>query len=305
MHIIDDSTPGVLNFSEAHYSVCESEKKITITVTRQHGGNGTVSVKVKTVDREAVSPEDYEGIDEDEPLVRVSHNIKGFPLDRCGILCMSCASCPDLALSLSLKVLEFAPGDTFKTFDIAVVDDRAYEKDESFDVVLFDPEGGASLKDTTYEHEEVAANVVIISDEKERKVVDRMAQFFALNYGAQLLQYTPGASVVVVLVVTLNWCNVAQAKSESVAPSIRSSGSRSFFRGGTASARHRRECGFSTFLPCRGDSSLRSSRQLTSGTAGPRFSLPCWGLLGKFQSRCQGCLSRHWVMFGCASGCHF
>jgi len=51
-------------------------------------------------------------------------------------------------------------------------------------VVLFDPQGGASLVDNTYKETEAVANVVIISDEKERRVVDKMANFFSMNYGA-------------------------------------------------------------------------------------------------------------------------
>jgi len=99
IQIIDDSAPGVLNFSHDSYSVCESDKLIKIEVVRRFGGKGTVSCKVsalavltaarrrqlrrttraqirsgdvtqvKTVDREATSPDDYKGIDEENPMV--------------------------------------------------------------------------------------------------------------------------------------------------------------------------------------------------------------------------------------------
>jgi hypothetical protein len=146
--IIDDSSPGVLYFSKEQYVCCESEKKVTITVNRKAGSKGKVSCKVKTVDREAVSPDDFIAIPEDDPMILVFDN-----------------------------------EELTKSFDIEIIDDQVYEKDETFDVVLFDVEGGASLGDRTYEEEELSTNVVIISDEKERRVVDEMAQLFSINYG--------------------------------------------------------------------------------------------------------------------------
>ena len=68
VQIVDDSAPGVLDFAEEHYLCCESEKKVAITVVRSKGSNGRVTVKVKTVDREAVSPDDYIAIPEDDPM---------------------------------------------------------------------------------------------------------------------------------------------------------------------------------------------------------------------------------------------
>merc|ERR1712224_104485 len=65
---------------------------------------------------------------------------------------------------------------------IEIIDDEDYEKDETFLVFLFDPSGGAMFyHDHDGGEEEEIAKVVIISDEKQKNIVDEMSMFFNIN----------------------------------------------------------------------------------------------------------------------------
>jgi glucose/arabinose dehydrogenase len=107
--ILDDdvaSQPGSLRLSSGAYSVNENGGTLTITVTRTGGSSGAVSVNYATANGTATAGSDY-----------VATN----------------------------GTLHFANGETSKTFTIAVIDDSVVEGNETFQLSLTSPTGGATL----------------------------------------------------------------------------------------------------------------------------------------------------------------
>ncbi|RME10613.1 MAG: hypothetical protein D6802_08910 [Ardenticatenia bacterium] len=106
--IIDDdlSPSGELLFSSAVYTVSEAAGTATITVLRQNGSSGTVSVQYSTSDGSARAGSDY---------------------------------------TATAGTLTFADGETVKTFTIPILGDALFEGDETVNVSLFNPSGGATL----------------------------------------------------------------------------------------------------------------------------------------------------------------
>ena len=51
--------PGVFTFEKQQYRVCESEKKVVLTVKRVEGCSGEVTCDYNCKDETAVSPADY------------------------------------------------------------------------------------------------------------------------------------------------------------------------------------------------------------------------------------------------------
>lgn len=98
--------PGTLQFSSAVYSVNEDDGSIAITVNRQGGSDGAVSVDYGTTDGTAVAGMDY--------------------TDTTGNLV-------------------FADGVVSQTFNVPIVDDAIYEGDEVLSLTLSNVSGGASL----------------------------------------------------------------------------------------------------------------------------------------------------------------
>ena len=108
--IQDDDIPGALQFSAGAYSLMENGGTVTITVTRTGGSAGTVGISYATSNGSAASGSDY------------------------------------TAKSGSLS---FANGETSKTFAVTVLDDTAYEGNETFNLALSSPTGGATLGSPT------------------------------------------------------------------------------------------------------------------------------------------------------------
>ena len=105
--IVDrDSLPGKLSFSSASYAVNENATNATITVVRTEGSSGTVTVRYETSDGTARSGQDYTA--------------------RAG-------------------TLTFGPGVTNRTFTIPIINDSVIEQDETINLRLYNPTGGASL----------------------------------------------------------------------------------------------------------------------------------------------------------------
>ena len=107
--ILDDDTPaaGALQFSEPTYSVGEGGAAVTITVTRTGGSTGAITADYATSDSSATAPADYTAI---------------------------------------LGTLTWADGDSSaRTFTVSVVDDALAEGDETLDLALSNPGGGAAL----------------------------------------------------------------------------------------------------------------------------------------------------------------
>src|SRR5262249_27941984 len=105
--IVDNDTPqpGTLQFSAAAYSVSENQGTATITVTRTGGSNVPVSVNYATSDGTATGA-DY---------------------------------------TASSGTLSFGIGETSKTFTVPITDDTLVEGNETINLTLAGPTGGATL----------------------------------------------------------------------------------------------------------------------------------------------------------------
>ncbi|MBD2460261.1 PD40 domain-containing protein [Oscillatoria sp. FACHB-1407] len=119
--IVDDDNPGTFAFSSASYSVNEEGTAINaITITRTGGSRGAVSVTVTPTDGTAIAPDDYD---------------------------------PDAV------VVSFADGETSKTVTIPITNDNAVEGNETINLTLSNPTGGATLGSRT------TATLTIVDDE--------------------------------------------------------------------------------------------------------------------------------------------
>jgi len=107
--ILNDDEPGVLQFEKRGYLVKESVGDAEVSVVRQNGADGNISVKWTTIDKSAVEGKDYKG---------------------------------------GSGVLEFKHGETHQTIRIPIVNDMEFEKDENFEIELSDPQGGAKIGKT-------------------------------------------------------------------------------------------------------------------------------------------------------------
>jgi hypothetical protein len=98
--------PGQLRFSAATYSVAENGVVASIEVVRTGGADGTVTVDYETGNGSAVAGADY---------------------------------------TATSGTLAFGPGVTSRRFDVAIIDDAAYEGNETVNLKLGNPTGGATL----------------------------------------------------------------------------------------------------------------------------------------------------------------
>ena len=102
--INDDSvTPATLDFSQATYNVQEDLGALTITITRSGDTTGATSVDYTTFDGTATQRADFE---------------------------------------YAAGTINFAPGDTNKTFQVLINEDMYLEGNETFTVTLSNPAGG-------------------------------------------------------------------------------------------------------------------------------------------------------------------
>jgi CSLREA domain-containing protein len=98
--------PGQLQFSAASYNVIEDIGQATITVTRTNGTSGQVSVDYATSNGTATAGTDY---------------------------------------TAASGTLTFADGETAKTFTVPILNDAINEPDETLNLALSNPAGGAAL----------------------------------------------------------------------------------------------------------------------------------------------------------------
>jgi len=104
---IESDSSGILSFSSPQFSVGEDGTPINqVTLTRTGGSAGEVSVTLNLTDGTATAGNDYDGT--------------------------------------SITVT-FGDGEITKTVDIPIVDDTIYEGDETLNLTLSDPTGGATL----------------------------------------------------------------------------------------------------------------------------------------------------------------
>jgi subtilisin family serine protease len=104
--IIDNDTAGTLQFSQESYSVTEGTASVTITVTRADGTASAVTVDYATSNDTATANADY---------------------------------------TAKSGTLSFAAGQTSKTFTIPIIKDTRDESDETVNLTLSNPSGGATL----------------------------------------------------------------------------------------------------------------------------------------------------------------
>ena len=134
---------GVLKFEHERMSIKESEGVLWVTVKRVGGSTGKIKFTLRTKDLSAVAGADY---------VAVDHEVF------------------------------MASGQTEHTFPVHVFDDDVFEQEETFQIILSDPQGGATFDPTTNGGgEQAIATVTIISDELVRRRVDEIASLVRLN----------------------------------------------------------------------------------------------------------------------------
>lgn len=96
--------PGILQFKKRGFLVKESCGNAVIPVIRKNGADGIVSAKWKTIDQTAVNTRDFDGGE---------------------------------------GVITFQHAEIEKNIEIPIFDDFNPEKDEHFELELFEPKGGA------------------------------------------------------------------------------------------------------------------------------------------------------------------
>ncbi|MFM6201788.1 MAG: Calx-beta domain-containing protein, partial [Dolichospermum sp.] len=108
MTIIDnDAVPGVIQFSNGTYSINENGTPVTaVTLMRTNGSDGAVSVTINLTNGTATAPSDYNN---------------------------------------TAITVNFANGETSKTVTIPIVNDSQFETDETINLSLSNPKGGATL----------------------------------------------------------------------------------------------------------------------------------------------------------------
>ena len=105
--IVDGDAPGTLQFGAATYSVNENGGSATITVTRIKGSSGAVAVSYATGKGTATAGSDY---------------------------------------TATSGTLYWSDGETAsKTFTIPIINDTVYEGNETVNLTLGNPTGGATL----------------------------------------------------------------------------------------------------------------------------------------------------------------
>merc|ERR1711936_562410 len=127
--IPNDDEPGTLQFEKRGYLVKESCGNAELGVLRQNGADGIISVKWRTIDKSAINGKDYTG---GEGEVKFKH------------------------------------GETHQTISIPITNDMEFEKDENFEIELFEPEGGAKIGKVN------RTAVTITNDDEFNSVLSRM-----------------------------------------------------------------------------------------------------------------------------------
>jgi len=135
--ILNDDEPGTFGFSAASYSAQESSKKMEVIVERKNGSDGEVKVAYTTVDGTACAGQDFVATE---------------------------------------GTLVFKHMETQKSIIIPLIEDDAYEKEETFKIELSlpgSPDNGA--KYGQYRN----AILTIMGDEDYAKVIDQVAKIVA------------------------------------------------------------------------------------------------------------------------------
>lgn len=104
------ATPGTIQLSDTTYTVDENAGIVTITVMRTNGSDGTITIDYSTSNGSATAGTDY---------------------------------------NAASGTLTFANGEITKTFNIILLPDSLTESNETFNITLSNPTGGATLGNTS------------------------------------------------------------------------------------------------------------------------------------------------------------
>merc|ERR1719369_1543484 len=127
--ILNDDEPGTFQFDKRGHLVKESCGNVVLSVLRQNGADGDVTIKWRTIDKTAVNTKDFTGGDGE---------------------------------------IEFKHGETQRDIMIPIIDDMEYEKDENFEVELYEANNGASLGKIT------RTAVTITNDDEFNSVMSKL-----------------------------------------------------------------------------------------------------------------------------------
>jgi len=127
--ILNDDEPGIFQFEKRGHLVKESCVEAELSVTRENGADGDICVKWRTQDKTAISGKDYTGGE---------------------------------------GVIEFKHGETQRSIMIPIMNDMDAEKDENFEVELYEADNGGKLGKIT------KTAVTITNDDEFNGVMNKM-----------------------------------------------------------------------------------------------------------------------------------
>ncbi|XP_071540523.1 sodium/calcium exchanger 2-like isoform X3 [Panulirus ornatus] len=137
--ILNDDEPGMVMFQKRGFLVKESIGNAVIPVVRKNGADGEITVKWRTIDKSAVSGRDFEGGE---------------------------------------GILIFKHTEIEQNIEIPIIDDMTPEKDEHFEIELYNPEGGAKLGQIS------RTAVTITNDDDFNNVLSNMMMMTNANLDA-------------------------------------------------------------------------------------------------------------------------
>ncbi|XP_022239527.1 sodium/calcium exchanger 2-like [Limulus polyphemus] len=134
--ILNDDEPGILQFKRRGILVKENVGTAYVPVIRKNGADGIVSTRWRTIDKSAISGRDYRGGEGE---------------------------------------LIFDHGEVEKNLEIDIIDDINPEKDEHFEIELFQPSGGALIGQVN------RTTVTITNDDNFNSIMDRLVVLTNVN----------------------------------------------------------------------------------------------------------------------------
>jgi solute carrier family 8 (sodium/calcium exchanger) len=154
--IIEDDLPGVVSFAEEQMTFKEpssGDQVIDITVLRQKGATGAISLRAYTQDDTAKAGVDYEGLDE---------------------------------------TIEFEDGQKATTISLTIKERTTYERCEMFRLILEDLEGGATFDPKTDGGAESCILTVFVESagQEAKARVDRIMQKLARKWEKSRIGHT-------------------------------------------------------------------------------------------------------------------